>query len=98
MMDDAKIRSALRQALKQTGYAPEGRRHDIVFHMTDWLDDLEEWIAFCQAPDRYDAEAVEKLLIGFLVHVPNHLAAASKLMLDIPVSDIFEVGALDDDE
>ncbi len=97
-MDDAKIRRALRHALEQSGYTPEGRRHDIVFHMTDWLDDLEQWSAFCQAPDRYEAEAVEKLLTGFLVHVPNHLAAASKLMLNIPVSDIFEVGALDEDE
>lgn len=30
----------------------------------------------------------------FLIHVPNHLAAASKLMLDIPVTDVLGVGAV----
>ena len=39
-----------------------------------------------------DAE-VSQLLISFLVHVPNHVAAASKLYTDIPVTDIFGVGA-----
>jgi hypothetical protein len=43
-----------------------------------------------------DAE-VSELLIGFLVHVPNHVAAASKLYTDVPVTDIFGVGATSED-
>jgi hypothetical protein len=39
-----------------------------------------------------DAE-VSEMLMGFLVHVPNHLAAASKLYTGMPVTDIFGVNA-----
>ena len=31
--------------------------------------------------------------MGFLIHVPSHVAAASKLVTGIPVTDIFKVGA-----
>jgi hypothetical protein len=37
-----------------------------------------------------------ELLIQFLVHAPNHLAAASKMLTDIPVTDVFGVGALEE--
>lgn len=31
--------------------------------------------------------------MGFLIHVPNHVAAASMLMNEIPVEDVFGVNA-----
>jgi hypothetical protein len=33
---------------------------------------------------------IERLLIDFLIHAPNHTAAAGKLLLDISVGDLFE--------
>lgn len=39
------------------------------------------------------ADAVVDLLYGFLIHVPNPAAAAGKLLTEMSVSDIFEVGA-----
>jgi hypothetical protein len=36
-------------------------------------------------------------LLQFLIHVPNHLAAAS-LYAGIPVRDIFEVGATNEED
>jgi hypothetical protein len=47
-----------------------------------------------QDPKDVTVEDARKLLVQFLIHVPNHLAAASKLWLDIPVTDVFGVGAL----
>jgi hypothetical protein len=41
---------------------------------------------------------VNRLVLGFLAHVPNHLAAASKLLTGIPVTDIFGVGATSEDD
>ena len=38
-------------------------------------------------------DEVHRLLIQFLIPVPNHLAAAGKLHIDIPVRDIFGIGA-----
>ena len=66
---------------------------DAVFHMTDWLNDLKEWNQFCENPESLDPEALADLAMNFLVHVPAHVAAASKLVTGLPVSDIFGIDA-----
>ena len=96
-MDQTEIRNAIESMLLKQGYKPDSKRKEIAFHLTDWLDDAEAWNDFCQDPSQLEPSALEKLIIDFLIHVPNHVAAASKLMLDIPVQDIFEVGAVSDD-
>lgn len=67
---------------------------DIAFHLTDWVCDLQELVSFYEAPNEYDSSQVREILTHFLVHAPNHLAAAAKLMLDYPISDVFGVGAV----
>ena len=76
----------------------EERAHDIAFHMTDWLADFASLHEFFEAPQKYSPDEVSDLLMDFLVHAPNHIAAASKLMTGIPVQDIFEVGATNENE
>ena len=46
----------------------EQRRHDFVFHMTDWKDDLERMAELFTDPESQDEEAASILLIGFLYH------------------------------
>lgn len=94
-MDQKSISLAIQNALEQQEYGSANLRREIAFHMTDWLEDLEGWTAFCRSPDSLSSDAIAELLTAFLVHVPNHLAAASKLMTDVPVSDVFEVGAVE---
>jgi hypothetical protein len=65
----------------------------VAFHMTDWLDALDAYFRFCAAPGVMSDAEVGKLLTEFLVHVPNHVAAASKLYTNLPVTDVFGVGA-----
>lgn len=97
-IDGAAVRERIYHlALRDSGL-PESVARDVAFHMTDWLSDLESYVAFCQNPRTYSDAAAARLLLQFLVHVPNHLAAASKLYADIPVSDVFEVGATSEDE
>lgn len=67
---------------------------DIAFHMTDWLTDLEAFVDFCERPNELSDDEISKVLIDFLVHAPNHIAAAAKLYTDEPVEDIFGVGAV----
>ena len=67
--------------------------HDVAFHMTDWLNNLAEWVNFCSNPELINDDQLCELMLRFLVHVPNHVAAASKLFADVPVTDIFNVGA-----
>ncbi|MBI3562484.1 MAG: hypothetical protein HY080_12300 [Gammaproteobacteria bacterium] len=71
----------------------ESLAHDVAFHMTDWLEELARYSEFCQHPHKLTNKQVEELLLAFLTHVPNHVAAASKLYTDIPVTDVFGVGA-----
>jgi hypothetical protein len=72
--------------------------NDVAFHLTDWLGDLEAYVEFCRSPGSLSPAQVNKLLIAFLVHVPNHVAAAAKLYTDIPVQDVFGVGAVAEKE
>lgn len=55
--------------------------------------ELQRYVKFCQAPESLSPEELDGLLLRFLIHVPNHIAAAAKLYADMPVSDVFEVRA-----
>ena len=92
-IDPNLIRARIREVALRETELPETAANDVAFHMTDWLDDLEAYHRFCSHPSAMSDEEVSRLLIQFLVHVPNHLAAAAKLYTDIPVTDIFGVGA-----
>ncbi len=90
--DENKIREAIGMALKDLDMQPTDIS-DAAFHMTDWLGDLNHWNSFCEKPESLTGEEIQELLMSFLVHVPNHVAAAGKLITGIPVTDIFDVGA-----
>jgi hypothetical protein len=92
------IRKRIQEVVFTENDLSEGIANDIAFHLTDWLDELEKYVEFCSNPGKLTDEEIDKLLIAFLIHAPNHLAAASKLYLDIPVSDIFDVNAISKSE
>lgn len=73
-------REGLRAELPPDEY--ERRRHDFIFHMMDWKDDLEQLAELFKHPDRLDADAASTFLIGLLYHVVPHINAAGRLMLD----------------
>lgn len=73
-------RDGLRDSLDSQEY--ERRKHDFVFHMTDWSRDLEQLTALFHQPDRLDEDSASALVIGFLYHVVPHLNAAGRLLLD----------------
>ncbi len=95
--DATRIRKRLDDVMGRLNYGPRETRAELTFHMTDWVEELEQWVSFCEKPDAFSDEDTGKILTRFLVHVPNHLAAASKLALNVPVTDIFGVGATRDD-
>jgi hypothetical protein len=64
--------------------------NDIAFHLTDWNSDAAFIVAALMFPERFTREGV----LDFLVHAPNHVAAAAKLA-NSPVTDVFKVGAVD---
>ena len=82
------LQSGLRKEVGREEY--ERRKHDFVFHMTDWKDDLEQYAALVQCPQLHDQEAATALVVGFLYHAVNHLRAAAQLLLD-DIGDPFGV-------
>ncbi|WP_157732174.1 RHS repeat domain-containing protein [Thermogutta terrifontis] len=61
------------------------KQADFVFHMTDWLSDLETLYNLVRNPEAWDAEQTRDFLIGFLIHVIPHLTTAGKLLVgEIP--------------
>ena len=87
------IRARIREVGLREMSLSESAAADVAFHMTDWLANFEEYQRFCLNPSGLSDEEVSRMLVKFLVHVPNHLAAASKLYTDVPVTDVFGVGA-----
>ena len=87
-----KIEEALVKAFKSLELDNQ-EINDAVFHMTDWLNDLKKWNKFCENPESLSPEELSDLAISFLVHVPAHVAAASKIVTGMPVSDVFGIGA-----
>lgn len=95
--DPEAVRARIAKVARGELELPEAVAGDVAFHMTDWLDDLDAYSRFCADPSSMSDAEVEEMLTDFLVHVPNHLAAASKLYTGVPVTDIFQVGATSED-
>lgn len=64
-------------------------REDFVFHMVDWIYNLEELFQLYTTPQKYDIETSNNIIIGFLYHVIPHLNVAGRLLLD-NISNPFE--------
>ncbi|RYZ65821.1 MAG: hypothetical protein EOP09_13670 [Proteobacteria bacterium] len=85
-------KAAAREAL--CGEFDRRTASDIGFHMMDWNHDAAFITAFLLYPERFTGEEIREGIENFLIHAPNHLAAAAKLF-GYPIQDTFEVGALD---
>lgn len=96
--DEDSIKRRLERVARQELELPESVARDVAFHMTDWLDDLDAYARFCSDPQALTDEQVSKLLLAFLLHVPNHIAAAAKLSTGFGGTDVFGVGAVTDDD
>lgn len=70
---------------------------DIAFHITDWRENLEELVELYANTERLSDEQIRKIIIDFLAHAANHVAAAKKLVGLGPIEDVFKVGVLEED-
>lgn len=93
-----RVRERIQEAIQHTSELTPSESAEVAFHMTDWLADLDRLVQFYSAPEQFSDQEIHKLLVNFLLHVPNHVAAAAVLLADFPVSDIFQVGAVRNDE
>jgi hypothetical protein len=96
-IDSELVRARIREVARRDMELAESVADDVSFHMTDWLAELDAYSRFCADPSKLSDAEVSGMLTNFLVHVPNHIAAASKLYTGVPVTDIFSVGATSED-
>ena len=68
--------------------------HDIAFHLTDCESDAAFIVAVTLSPERFTPDEIRSGVAAFIVHAPNHIAAAAKHG-GFPVTDVFGIGALD---
>jgi hypothetical protein len=71
---------------------------DIAFHLTDWDHNVDDLLRLYEQPDAFSDDEIIQILMSFLAHVPNHVAAAKKLAGLGPIEDVFQVGVLQEDE
>ena len=86
--------SFLARVQKAFSELPAERAYDLAFHLSDWRADAAFLVALHLAPTRFSSDEVRDGITQFLVHAPNHVAAAAKVA-GWPVQDIFGIGALD---
>jgi len=90
---EPRIAAAIEAALRLNTVLDESDARDVVFHMTDWLDDMSAWARFCDDPESLSRKQTADLLLKYLAHVPNHVNAAHRLLYGEPVHDVFGIGA-----
>jgi hypothetical protein len=69
--------------------AAQKRKRDFVFHMTDWVDDLERLAALYRIPGDVHTDDAREIVMGFLFHAIPHLRAAGRLLVQ-EIPDAFE--------
>ena len=93
--DKNAIKEKLDAALAGSVEFSEEERANVVFHMTDWLDELARLTDVFWSPSGFSDEEVYSTLLKFLIHAPEHIAAAAHLMTGYSVDDIFADDRMD---
>jgi GH18 family chitinase len=91
------IQDRVAAALVSSGLEEEKAR-EVAFHMADWSDDLEELRRAWHNLGDINDEQLSDIIYAFLAHVPDHLAAAYKLIGYGPLADVFNVGIFEEDK
>src|SRR5207244_641563 len=60
---------------------------DFIFHMTDWVDDLNRLQKLINNPGDYSQEQAGDIVACFLLHATSHIKAAASLLLDFDPID-----------
>lgn len=56
-------------------------KRDFVFHMTDWMDDLERLRSLLKNPQAFGTDSASLLIFSCLIHIIPHLNAAGRLLM-----------------
>lgn len=57
-------------------------RRDFVFHMTDWLRNLDELNGLYAYPEKHTRDEACAVVYRFFMHAMSHLKAAERILFD----------------
>ena len=92
------VKKRIAEALTSSLGLEMAEASEIAFHITDWKENLDELVEVYEKADELSDDHIQRTVIKFLAHVPNHIAAAKKLVGLGPIEDVFNVGVLKEDE
>jgi hypothetical protein len=95
MLEEKKIRERLQKVFAEP---LEDSADHLVFHLTDWIQDLEDIYRIYSNIENISDDEIAIKIYAFLAHVPNHLVAAKKISGIGPTEDIFKVGIFEEDD
>lgn len=87
-------RTFLAAVLVHEGLCDSKTANEVVFHLTDWSDELRGYFDVVSG-NVTDLAVAQRKLLAFITHAPAHLAAAHKLAMGAPVRDVFDIGAVE---
>jgi hypothetical protein len=67
---------------------------EAAFHLTDWSEELYLLHDLFEHPKKRTDREVRDALMGFVAHASHHVAAAHRAIMDLPVTDVFGIGAV----
>ena len=97
MKNAGKLRDRITQAFTSSMGEPE-IAGEIAFHVTDWAEDVDDLVRLYEQAESLSDEEIRKTVIQLLAHVPNHVAAAKKLIGMGSIEDVFSVGVHEEDD
>ncbi|HEY6401440.1 MAG TPA: hypothetical protein VI479_08520, partial [Blastocatellia bacterium] len=74
------VRKRIAEALSSSLGMEMAEADEVAFHLVDWKRDLDELVKIYEKADELGDEHIQEIVIKFLAHVPNHVAAAKKLV------------------
>jgi len=90
---EQQLAGKIADALHHGRFLSKAEAKEAAFHLTDWLADLAELDELLNSPT-WDAKGVQKALLALTSHASAHLAAAHRIVMGSPVTDVFEIGAV----
>lgn len=87
------ITAKIAAALRHGQFLSASEADEAAFHLTDWMTELADLNALF-AKTKWNPKLARSVLMAFVVHVPEHLAAAHRIIMQQPVTDTFLPGAV----
>lgn len=92
------VKKRIAEALSSSLGLEMAEASEIAFHITDWKENLDELVEVYEKADELSDDRIQRIIMVFHAHAPNHIAAAKKLLGLGPIEDVFNVGVLKEDD